>query len=104
MAHGLLYGASFKNGVLSFTDKAGNVISSCEVPSNDVDDATKPLMFKSQTNGATISTNAENLDFSRNGIDWETYTANTALEVNSGGRVYAGLRDIGKWIVKVLIL
>ena len=86
----LIYNASFdsQTRVLSLLDKAGNAISSCEVPSNDVDDATKPLMFKSQTNGATISTNAENLDFSRNGIDWETYTANTALEVNSGGRVF----------------
>ena len=86
----LIYDATFDSGtrVLSLLDKAGNVISSCEVPGNDVDDPTKPLMFKSQTNGATISTDAENLDFSRNGTDWETYTANTALEVNSGGRVF----------------
>ena len=86
----LIYNASFdsQTRVLSLLDKAGNVISSCEVPSNDVDDATKPLMFKSQTNGATISTDAENLDFSRNGVDWETYTANRALEVDSGGRVF----------------
>ncbi len=86
----LIYNASFNSGtrVLSLLDKAGNVISSCEVPSNDVDDATKPLMFKSQTNGATISTNATNLDFSRNGTDWETYTANNSIEVNSGGRVF----------------
>ena len=86
----LIYNATFDSGtrVLSLLDKAGNVISSCEVPSKDVDDPTKPLMFKSQTNGATISTNADNLDFSRNGTDWETYTANTALEVNSGGRVF----------------
>ena len=86
----LIYNATFDSGtrILSLLDKAGNTISSCEVPSNDVDDPTKPLMFKSQTNGATISTDADNLDFSRNGTDWETYTANTALEVNSGGRVF----------------
>ena len=86
----LIYNATFNSGtrVLSLLDKAGNVISSCEVLSKEVDDPTKPLMFKSQTNGATISTNANNLDFSRNGTDWETYTANTALEVNSGGRVF----------------
>ena len=86
----LIYNASFdsQTRVLSLLDKAGSVISSCEVPNNDVDDATKPLMFKSQTNGATISTNATNLDFSRNGTDWETYTANNPLEVNSDGRVF----------------
>ena len=88
MAGKLIYNASFDSGtrVLSLLDKAGNTISSCEVPSKD--DATKPLMFKSQTNAATISTNATNLDFSRNGTDWETYTAGTALEVNSGECVY----------------
>ena len=86
----LIYNATFdsQTRILSLLDKAGNVISSCEVTSKEVDDPTKPLMFKSQTNGATISTDADNLDFSRNGTDWETYTANTALEVNSGGRVF----------------
>ena len=52
----LIYDVSFDSGtrVLSLLDKAGNVISSCEVPSKDVDDITKPLTFKAKQDGSTV--------------------------------------------------
>ena len=52
----LIYDVSFDSGtrVLSLLDKAGNVISSCEVPSKDVDDITKPLTFKATQDGSTV--------------------------------------------------
>ena len=52
----LIYDVLFDSGtrVLSLLDKAGNVISSCEVPSKDVDDITKPLTFKATQDGSTV--------------------------------------------------
>ena len=52
----LIYNATFdsQTRVLSLLDKAGNVISSCEVPSKDVDDITKPLTFKAKQDGSTV--------------------------------------------------
>ena len=52
----LIYDVSFDSGtrVLSLLDKAGNVISSCEVPSKDVDDPAKPLTFKATQDGSTV--------------------------------------------------
>lgn len=52
------------------------------------EDFIKPLMFKSKTSNATISTNATNLDVSRNMTDWDAYTANTALPVGVDECVY----------------
>ena len=52
----LIYNATFDSGtrILSLLDKAGNVISSCEVPSKEVDDITKPLTFKATQDGSTV--------------------------------------------------
>lgn len=52
------------------------------------EDFIKPLTFKSKTSDATISTNATNLDVSRNMTDWDAYTANTALTVGVDECVY----------------
>ena len=53
----LIYDVSFDSTtrVLSLLDKAGNVISSCEVPSKDVDDITKPLTIKATQDGSTVT-------------------------------------------------
>ena len=91
----LIYNATFDSGtrILSLLDKAGNVISSCEVPSNDVDDITKPLTFKAIKDGSTIKlyrNGSPTGDFqtSRDGGNtWTDYTINTAIALNTGDEV-----------------
>ena len=91
----LIYDVLFDSGtrVLSLLDKAGNVISSCEVPSKDVDDITKPLTFKATQDGSTVALGRYGLpdgafQTSRDGgKTWEDYhlgiiTLNTGDEVS----------------------
>ena len=91
----LIYDVSFDSTtrVLSLLDKAGNVISSCEVPSKDVDDITKPLTFKATQDGSKVWMGLYNnptgaFQTSRDGGNtWENYdfgiiTLNTGDEVS----------------------
>ena len=92
----LIYNATFDSGtrVLSLLDKAGNVISSCEVPSkSNVDDITKPLTFKATQDGSTVKlkkqgTPSGDFQTSRDGGNtWVDYTLDTAITLNTGDEV-----------------
>ena len=92
----LIYNATFDSGtrVLSLLDKAGNVISSCEVPSKElVDDITKPLTFKATQDGSTVTlcktgTVDGAFQTSRDGGNtWTDYTIDTAITLNTGDEV-----------------
>ena len=89
----LIYNATFDKNTrkLSFEDKAGNVISSCEVPSKD--DVTKPLTFKATQDGSTVELTKKGspsgaFQTSRDGGNtWTDYTLNTAVTLNIGEEV-----------------
>ena len=92
----LIYNATFdsQTRVLSLLDKAGNVISSCEVPSKElVDDITKPLTFKATQDGSTVKLGSDGLpsgsfQTSRDGGNtWVDYTMYTAITLNTGDEV-----------------
>ena len=92
----LIYNASFdsQTRVLSLLDKAGNVISSCEVPSKDVDDITKPLTFRATQDGSTVKLNPGYLSTSGSfqtsrdgGNTWEDYTLYSDITLNTGDEV-----------------
>ena len=91
----LIYDVSFDSTtrVLSLLDKAGNVISSCEVPSKDVDDITKPLTFKATQDGSTVKLKKSGspsgaFQTSRDGGNtWTDYTLDTAITLNIGDEV-----------------
>ena len=93
----LIHNATFDSGtrVLSLLDKAGNVISSCEVPSKElVDDITKPLTFKAIQDGSTVRLStgygSPSGDFqtSRDGGNtWVDYTESTTITLNTGDEV-----------------
>ena len=92
----LIYNATFdsQTRVLSLLDKAGNVISSCEVPSKElVDDISKPLTFKATQDGSTVKLTrygSPSGDFqtSRDGGNtWTDYSINTAIALNTGDEV-----------------
>ena len=91
----LIYNATFdsQTRILSLLDKAGNVISSCEVPSKDVDDITKPLTFKATQDSSTvklIKSGSPSGDFqtSRDGGNtWTDYTIDTAITLKTGDEV-----------------
>ena len=92
----LIYNATFdsQTRVLSLLDKAGNVISSCEVPSKElVDDVTKPLTFKATQDGSTVAltkSGSPSGDFqtSRDGGNtWTDYTIDTVIALNTGDEV-----------------
>ena len=75
-------------------DKAGNVISSCEVPSKElVDDITKPLTFRATQNGSTVKLTkygspSGSFQTSRDGGNtWKNYTTGTAITLNTGDEV-----------------
>ena len=86
----LIYNASFdsQTRVLSLLDKAGNVISSCEVPRKDVDDITKPLTFRATEDNSSVK--LEQSDIVRNtfevdkGNGWEGYTIGQVIHLNAG--------------------
>ena len=92
----LIYNATFdsQTRILSLMDKAGNVISSCEVPSKElVDDITKPLTFRATQNGSTVKLTkygspSGSFQTSRDGGNtWENYTTGTAITLNTGDEV-----------------
>ena len=86
----LIYNASFdsQTRVLSLLDKAGNVISSCEVPSKDVDDIKKPLTLTATVDNSTVklwmSGTVHNTFEVDKGNGWEDYTINTVIHLNAG--------------------
>ena len=92
----LIYDVDFNSGtrMLSLLDKAGNVISSCEVPSKElVDDPNKPLMLRAiEDNSSVALTKRGTLDntyqTSTNGTDWTDYTLGTKISLNKGKSVY----------------
>ena len=92
----LIHNATFdsQTRVLSLLDKAGNVISSCEVPSKElVDDITKPLTFKATQDGSTVKLSKNYLpsgsfQTSRDGgKTWADYTLDSAITLNTGDEV-----------------
>ena len=92
----LIYNATFdsQTRVLSLLDKAGNVISSCEVPSKElVDDITKPLTFKATQDGSTVKLTKRyspsgSFQTSRDGgKTWADYTLDSAITLNTGDEV-----------------
>ena len=92
----LIYNASFdsQTRVLSLLDKAGNVISSCEVPSKElVDNPNKPLMLRAIEDGSSVSlynkgASSNTYQTSTNGTDWTDYTFRTEINLNKGESVY----------------
>ena len=91
----LIYNATFdsQNRVLSLLDKAGNVISSCEVPSKEVDDPNKPLMLRAIEDNSSVTltkngTLSNTYQTSTNGTDWTDYTLGTEISLNKGESVY----------------
>ena len=92
----LIYDVAFdsQTRALSLLDKAGNVISSCEVPSkSNVDDITKPLTFRATQDGSTVILTREGspagaFQTSRDGGNtWTNYIIGTALSLNTGDEV-----------------
>ena len=92
----LIYNATFNSGtrVLSLLDKAGNVISSCEVPPKElVDDITKPLTFRSTQDGSTVKLVQEGavsgaFQTSRDGGNtWADYTIDTVITLDTDNEV-----------------
>ena len=92
----LIYNATFdsQTRVLSLLDKAGNVISSCEVPSKElVDDPNKPLMLRSLKNASTVKlikkgTLSNTYQISKNGEDWIDYRFENNIILNNESVIY----------------
>ena len=98
----LIYNATFdsQTRVLSLLDKAGNVISSCEVPSKElVDDITKPLTFKATQDGSTVKLSRKYgtsgaFQKSRDGGNtWTDYTIGSKITLNTGDEVSFRAKD-----------
>ena len=93
----LIYDVLFdsQTRILSLLDKAGNVISSCEVPSKEplVDDPSKPLMLRAIEDNSSVTltkngTLSNTYQTSTNGTDWTNYTLGTEISLNKGEVVY----------------
>ena len=103
----LIYNATFdsQTRILSLLDKAGNVISSCEVPSKElVDDITKPLTFRATQDGSTVKLTKMNspsgaFQTSRDGGNtWTDYSIGTAITLNTGDEVsFRAKSDRSEW-------
>ena len=97
----LIYNATFdrQTRILSLLDKAGNVISSCEVPSKEpVDDPNKPLMLRAIEDNSSVTlkkigTLSNTYQTSTNGTDWTDYTLGTIISLNNGESVYFRCRN-----------
>lgn len=96
----LIYDVDFNSQtrVLSLLDKAGNVISSCEVPSKDVDDPNKPLMLRATEDNSSVSLQrygnlSNKYKTSKDGITWNNYGIGTLIELNKGDVVYFRCSD-----------
>ena len=92
----LIYNATFdsQTRILSLLDKAGNVISSCEVPSKElVDDITKPLTFRATQDGSSVRLTKDgspsgSFQTSRDGgKTWTDYSIDTSITLNTGDEV-----------------
>ena len=92
----LIYNATFdsQTRILSLLDKAGNVISSCEVPSKElVDDIKKPLTFRATQDGSTVtlarkySTPGAFQKSRDGGNTWTDYTFGSKITLNTGDEV-----------------
>ena len=91
----LIYDVDFNSQtrILSLLDKAGNVISSCEVPSKEVDDITKPLTFRAKQDGSTVKLTKNGspdgaFQTSRDGgKTWVDYSLYTTITLNTGDEV-----------------
>ena len=80
MAHGLLYGASFTNEVLSFTDKQGRTICNADLRDYLTLTATEDNSSVKLTKVGTLSYGFEvNV-----GNGWEGYTFGTVIPLNAG--------------------
>lgn len=80
MPHGLLYGASYSNGVLSFTDKQGRTICSAHLSNYLTLTATSDNSSVALTKVGTLSN-----EFEVNvGNGWEAYTFDTVIPLNDG--------------------
>lgn len=81
----LIYNASFDSTtrVLSLLDKAGNVISSCEVPSKG-----DPLTLTATKDNSSVKLTREGIvsnEFEVNtGSGWQSYTFGTVIHLNAG--------------------
>ena len=93
----LIYDVLFdsQTRVLSLLDKAGNVISSCEVPSKEVlvDDPNKPLMLRAIEDNSSVTLNkngtlSNTYQTSTDGTNWTDYTLRTTIILNKGESVY----------------
>ena len=94
----LIYNATFdsQTRTLSLLDKAGDVISSCEVPSKElVDDPNKPLMLRAIEGNSYVTLKkkgsgelSNTYQTSTNGRDWTDYTLGTKISLNKGESVY----------------
>lgn len=86
----LIYNATFdsQTRTLSLLDKAGNVISSCEVPSKEVDDITKPLTLTATADKSSVKLtkvgSVENAYEVNTGSGWVSYTFDTVINLNKG--------------------
>ena len=97
----LIYNATFdsQTRMLSLLDKAGNVISSCEVPSKElVDDPNKPLMLRAIVNGSSVKlikngTLSNTYQISKNGEDWTDYTFGNEFILNNEDVIYFRCRN-----------
>lgn len=86
----LIYNATFdsQTRILSLLDKAGNTISSCEVPSKDVDDHKNPLTLRAIADNSSVKLMES--DIVRNtfevdkGNGWENYAIGTVIYLNAG--------------------
>lgn len=78
--------------VLSFLDSAGNVISTCLIPSRSGDDIRKPLMFKSLENGSTVkitnSSTNNTYEVSSDGENWTSYGLESVITLNEGDKIF----------------
>ena len=80
MAHGLLYGASFTNGALSFTDKQGRTICNADLWNFLTLTATEDNSSVKLIKNGTLSN-----EFEVNvGNGWEAYTFDTVIPLNAG--------------------
>lgn len=78
--------------VLSFLDSAGNVISTCLIPSRSGDDLRKPLMFKSLENGSTVkltnSSTSNTYETSTDGETWTSYALERTITLDEGDKLF----------------
>ena len=81
----LIYNASFdsQTRVLSLLDKAGNVISSCEVPSKG-DPLTLTATVVNSSVKLTKNGTLSNTYEVNTGSGWQSYTFGTVIPLNAG--------------------